>query len=106
MDDSIRQLVGAIRTAPPPRAQPTVADEPSALMCPVCQTQMIVERNHGTAVDVCRAHGMWFDLGELPRLLDHIEAGNQANLEDAIADARHSGKVSGMLFGAWSLLFD
>ena len=36
-------------------------------------------RNYGYAsgaiVDFCRAHGIWFDADELPRILDFIEQG-------------------------------
>jgi hypothetical protein len=32
----------------------------------------------GVIVDTCRDHGVWFDAGELPRVLDFVEAGGLA----------------------------
>jgi Zn-finger nucleic acid-binding protein len=32
-------------------------------------------RSSGVIVDVCTRHGIWFDRGELPRVLDFVEAG-------------------------------
>jgi len=31
--------------------------------------------NSGIVVDVCPRHGVWFDPGELPRILDFVQAG-------------------------------
>jgi Zn-finger nucleic acid-binding protein len=31
--------------------------------------------NSGVIIDVCRSHGVWFDRGELPRVLAFVEAG-------------------------------
>jgi Zn-finger nucleic acid-binding protein len=48
------------------------------LKCPVCGTLM--NRNNfggtsGVVVDTCSHHGVWFDPGELPRILDFVQAG-------------------------------
>ncbi len=43
--------------------------------CPVCQTQMNRQnfgRSSGVIVDVCAAHGTWFDAGELPRVMKFV----------------------------------
>jgi Zn-finger nucleic acid-binding protein len=32
-------------------------------------------QSSGIIVDVCRSHGIWFDSGELPRVLAFVEAG-------------------------------
>ena len=48
------------------------------LPCPVCRDVMMRKNFGGTSgiiVDVCRHHGMWFDSGELPRVLAFVEAG-------------------------------
>lgn len=48
---------------------------PSYLRCPDCR-QMMLRRAHAEArvvVDVCSAHGIWLDHGELPQLLAAAE---------------------------------
>jgi Zn-finger nucleic acid-binding protein len=35
----------------------------------------------GVIVDVCKAHGIWFDHGELPRVLAFVEAGGLREAE-------------------------
>jgi Zn-finger nucleic acid-binding protein len=53
------------------------------LPCPVCRALMnrknFGERS-GVIVDVCKPHGIWFDPGELPRVLAFVETGG---LEEA-----------------------
>lgn len=48
------------------------------LPCPICQDHMnrrnFGERS-GVIVDVCRPHGIWFDPGELPRVMDFVARG-------------------------------
>lgn len=48
------------------------------LPCPVCQ-EFMNRRNFGersgVIVDVCRAHGIWFDPDELPRVLAFVAQG-------------------------------
>jgi Zn-finger nucleic acid-binding protein len=68
------------RTVPrelPPRQNPLNAPV-RYLECPVCSTLM--NRNNfggtsGIVVDVCSRHGVWFDPGELPRILEFVQAG-------------------------------
>ncbi len=54
------------------------------LPCPVCHARMnrknFAERS-GVIVDVCKAHGIWFDHGELPRVLAFVEAGGLREAE-------------------------
>lgn len=53
------------------------------LPCPVCE-KLMNRRNFGersgVIVDVCRPHGIWFDPGELPRVLAFVANGG---LEEA-----------------------
>lgn len=53
------------------------------LPCPVCQ-ELMNRRNFGdrsgVIVDTCREHGIWFDPGELPRVMDFVANGG---LEEA-----------------------
>ena len=95
----------ALRAAPPLAARSTQR-EASALECPVCHTQMVVEREHGVAVDVCPTHGVWFDLGELPALVARVRSGARVGMATAVADARTEGRIGEALFGLWSFLFD
>jgi Zn-finger nucleic acid-binding protein len=72
-----RELYRVVTRKPPPRQNPL--DHPVVyLKCPVCATAM--NRNNfggksGVVVDVCPRHGVWFDPGELPRILDFVQAG-------------------------------
>jgi Zn-finger nucleic acid-binding protein len=46
--------------------------------CPVCGTTMnrkAFGRISGVVVDVCKAHGVWFDAGELAEVLAFVERG-------------------------------
>lgn len=49
--------------------------------CPVCRGLM-ARRNFGgssgVVIDVCPPHGIWFDAGELPRILSFVEGGGLA----------------------------
>ena len=67
---------------------------------PICGTIMALESRFNVIVDVCREHGIWLDKGELPRIIDRI----QCHQRVAIRKARRDGKVSGALWGWWSLL--
>ncbi len=59
------------------------------LPCPSC-TAMMNRKNFGETsgivVDVCARHGVWFDAGELPRVLAFVQAGGleRARLREAV----------------------
>ena len=59
------------------------------ISCPVCQ-QLMNRRNFsetsGVVVDVCTAHGVWFDSGELERVLAFCASGGLARAEAAAAE--------------------
>ena len=74
--------------------------------CPICGTRMVVEIQHGISLDVCQAHGVWLDRGELSDLASRIRSGERLSRMEAIRDARREGKLSAMVFGAWSLWMD
>jgi Zn-finger nucleic acid-binding protein len=72
--------------------------------CPICDNPMRVETCNGISLDVCPAHGVWLDNGELPALLAAARAkGGRPNLE-ALKRARQEGKISGALLGVWSMI--
>lgn len=79
---------------------------PGERPCPICQKHMAVEFQHGVGIDVCEAHGIWLDRGELPGIAGQIRSGASIDRVDAVRRARREGKLSGTLFGAWSLLMD
>lgn len=74
--------------------------------CPICQQRMVAESEVGFVVDVCPQHGVWLDAGELPAMLGRIRSGERINREQAIRRAKRDGKMSGVMLGSWSLLFD
>jgi Zn-finger nucleic acid-binding protein len=58
--------------------------------CPDCGTVMNrrnFARGAGVVVDVCRAHGTWFDAGELPRVIDFAMDGGLERAASADAAA-------------------
>lgn len=57
-------------------------DRPAAgkmyIKCPVCRVVMnrkLFAAGSGVIVDVCRAHGTFFDVGELPRIIEYVQQG-------------------------------
>ena len=70
--------------------------------CPICGSIMALESRFNVIVDVCREHGIWLDKGELPRITERIECHQRVE----VRKARRDGKVSGALWGWWSLLGD
>jgi Zn-finger nucleic acid-binding protein len=49
------------------------------LGCDELMTRKRIAGKHGATVDVCRSHGLWFDTGELERILAWVRAGGAAN---------------------------
>ncbi len=73
--------------------------------CPICRAFM-ARTNYaggsGVIVDVCRAHGVWFDRGELTAVVDFLEGGgaervkrrDQARLEEEISSLEGRKRVA------------
>lgn len=101
--DAIDRIAAAFQAARPPSLPAT--DRKRELKCPVCGEGMRVERVEGVATDVCTSHGLWLDLGEMDRILAHIRAGHRFATSQAVREAERNGKLSGMFFGALSLLW-
>jgi Zn-finger nucleic acid-binding protein len=75
-----RELYGRSAPRPPPRHNP-LESPMRYVACPVCRDMMTRRnfgRSSGVIVDVCVSHGVFFDRGELPRVLDFVEAGGLA----------------------------
>lgn len=85
-----REVYGARLPKSPPRHNPL--DSPVRyLPCPECQEVMMRKnfgRSSGIIVDVCVKHGVWFDAGELPRVLAFVEAGGLELARRRDADQR------------------
>ncbi len=48
------------------------------IKCPICATVMnrrLFAAGAGVIIDVCRAHGAFFDVGELPRIISFVQGG-------------------------------
>jgi len=87
-----RERQGAVLgTLPAPSAPPVMGLEPVQYRpCPACGERMNrvnYARRSGVVLDVCKAHGLWFDRDELRRLLAFIAGGGlerarERDLED------------------------
>jgi Zn-finger nucleic acid-binding protein len=72
-----REVHRPVTRTPPPRENP-LSKPVRYLKCPSCAGMM--NRNNfggtsGIVVDVCTRHGIWFEAGELPRVLAFVQAG-------------------------------
>ena len=85
-----RELHRVVVRALPARSNPL--ERPvHYLKCPVCTT--VMNRNNfgktsGVVVDVCPRHGVWFDPGELPRILAFVQAGGLEQARQRAAEER------------------
>ena len=75
-----RERQGAVLgSLPAPSAPPVTTLEPVQYRpCPACGQRMNrvnYARRSGVVLDVCKAHGLWFDQDELRRLLGFIAGG-------------------------------
>ncbi|HYJ91454.1 MAG TPA: zf-TFIIB domain-containing protein [Pyrinomonadaceae bacterium] len=53
--------------------------------CPQCKQLMNrsnFARSSGVIVDLCKEHGVWFDAGELPKIIEFIESGGLARARE------------------------
>ncbi len=86
-------LLGALPTAPPSNSRPTGK---LYIKCPVCSQIMnrkLFASGSGVIVDVCRTHGTFFDVGELPRIIDYVQQGGlEAAQKKDIARMREQAK--------------
>jgi len=64
--------------AVPPLAEEQVSYIP-CVGCGELMTRKRIGSRDGAVVDICRHHGMWFDAGELERILTWVRAGGEAH---------------------------
>jgi len=100
-----REIYGTVAPRLPKKANPLL-DPVHYVPCPECRT-MMMRRNFGGAsgviVDVCAPHGIWFDAGELPVVLEFVECGGLAasrRREMEEAERRKRAAVTTLPFSA------
>jgi Zn-finger nucleic acid-binding protein len=94
--------------------------------CPTCSTVMnrkLSAAGSGVVVDVCKAHGTFFDAGELPAIIAFVQSGGlarareradrqrrdetrRANSSDAGSDAGALGEAAAAVVDLFFSLFD
>jgi Zn-finger nucleic acid-binding protein len=55
-------------------------------VCGILMNRQNYGRKSGVILDICRAHGIWFDLDELPRVLSWIQDGGEQRTEQLDAE--------------------
>jgi len=86
-----REAYGRVAPRPPPKHNP-LSTPLRYIPCPLCAEIMLRKnfgRSSGVIIDVCTKHGVWFDRGELPRVLDFVEAGGLELARRRELDAEH-----------------
>lgn len=72
------------------------AGEKMYVKCPMCSTIMnrrLFSAGSGVIIDVCRAHGAFFDAGELPRVIEFVmKGGLEAAQKKEIAKMKEDAK--------------
>lgn len=82
------ELPRADATASPAHASPSLD---KYVACPRCRTLMsrrVFGKRSGVVVDVCAAHGTWFDAGELERGASFLASGGLARVARSEAEER------------------
>jgi Zn-finger nucleic acid-binding protein len=74
--------------------------------CPICREPLSPVRFKGVPIDTCERHGIWLDSGELESILRRRERTITTKARRELDRANRDGKVSGALFGWFSLFFD
>jgi Zn-finger nucleic acid-binding protein len=93
-----RELVG-IAADVAKRAVESAPDVPtpdSRRMCPSCGAPLACVRSGRVAVDVCSAHGTWFDRDELGRLARNLEF-ERLSLDPPVGDEPATSRTAAML---------
>jgi Zn-finger nucleic acid-binding protein len=91
------------RDADPGPASGTASQGPLYRPCAICGALMNrrnYERKSGVIVDICRDHGVWFDMDELSRLLRFIHAGGADRAAALTAQEERAAAHAAKLFPA------
>ena len=73
-----REDQAAILGSPIPVPRDQLPDKRTYIPCPQCDQLMTptqFSRRSGVIIDICRAHGVWFDRDELRHIIEFIRAG-------------------------------
>jgi len=107
LESRARQSVEHWGEAPPPKPAPP-SGQPGPTFYRACVEcgKLMNRRNYGQRsgiiVDVCRAHGLWFDVGELEDILAWVRGGGLAEAEArALAAAQEKRSSGGSLPADW-----
>ena len=101
------------------RATPSMEAQIRYVRCPVCRKMMNREnfaRISGVIIDSCRDHGLWFDAGEIVRIMAFVAKGgiqkakavemDQLKAEEKIMRLRNSSSGQGGMYATPGFDFD
>jgi len=80
VQDTSNARATAVVSALPRTAPATSDDAPLYVRCPACEQMMNRKLFGDIVIDVCRDHGVFFDAGELPDLIDFVVSGGLAKV--------------------------
>ena len=111
--DVLARMVKAAHATESPNEEPRPALDRDVryLGCPRCgetMQRMNFGTRSGIIVDVCRAHGTWFDRGEIEAVLDYVSNGGLATEPlghtESAEQAAPTGEAARMVIAAQSLM--
>ena len=99
------EFFAALDATPPPHPNDALMPQ-GRRICPICQARMASEAQFGVMIDVCPAHGVWLDHGEIEVVVSVARQLRPEIGRSVIAQARREGKWRGIIFGWLALLMD
>lgn len=63
--------------------------------CPICQVEMNTRFRDGVKIDVCPAHGVWLDYGELEIICERIDFTRERIVQAKVREAYEKGRRAG-----------
>lgn len=69
-EQTLSEHVGTMSNVPPVKLEWSLATDRQGLPCALCRREMEPLLLFGEPVDRCQAHGVWFDKGELAKVLE------------------------------------
>jgi len=95
---TLQALLRQVELSPPAgsyaRPSSSIAGPIRYVTCPVC-SELMLRRNFGetsgVVVDVCSSHGVWFDRGELGKIMEFCATGELARAQGGTAERAEAG---------------
>ncbi|HKO92026.1 MAG TPA: zf-TFIIB domain-containing protein [Polyangiaceae bacterium] len=95
--EALVKLLSQVEISPPAgvyaRASLSLSGPVRYIACPVC-SELMLRRNFGetsgVVIDVCTPHGVWFDRGELGKILEFCASGELAKAEAGAHERRQA----------------